>query len=495
MDGTGPQGRDDASRSLFAEAMPVLSSKKCPFATLNDELRKVLLATMRLRQFEPGEHLIKQGDPGDHLLVILSGTGVAVIHHVRPERAGARGENRRAADSRTVVGKFGPGDVVGEISLLTGEARTADVVARKPIRSLVLSVADFNSVASVYPDVRMLLTNVVAGRLGRATYDGLGGKDIHGYQIRRCVGRGGMGIVYEATRLANGMIVAVKMMNHALLYRHGAVQRFKREADTLASLQHDSVARLYESFFAYGTYFLVMEYCDGSTLKELIVRGRPLDEALVKRIVGQLATALRYLHQRGLIHRDLKPSNVMLTPSGVVKLLDFGLVKDDPTGPYIGTTDAFTGPGDFKPSNVALTHYDLVKLLDLALPHNEGTRSGGGANLLTMSASNEFYGTPRYMAPEQFGIKRVDSRVDAYALACVAFEALSGRPVSKASDLLGILQEKVRFVLPPAPEIGRGVTSEMHEFLKRGLDPDPGKRTIDLGSLAAWAGPVHFNER
>lgn len=257
-----------------------------------------------------------------------------------------------------------------------------------------------------------------------------------------------MGIVYKATRLATGEIVAMKMMSHRLLYQPGALQRFKREADMLKSLHHDSIARLYECFGAYSTQFLVMEFCEGSTLNDLISRRQPLDEKVVRSIVGQVAVALRHVHSRGLIHHDLKPSNVMLNRSGLIKLLDFGLAKFDP-----------------------------------------GFDSEGASKVSTMS-SYAVFGTPHYMAPEQFGSAVIDQRVDVYGLACIAYEALSGRPLVESSDLFGIIEEKLKFVLPPPAEIGLGVTPEMHEFLARGLDHRPEKRTVDLDRLSTWAGPV-----
>jgi hypothetical protein len=420
------------------EAFAVLSSKACPFSSLSLDLRRRLLSTMELREYGPDEQLIRQDEPGDFLLLIVSGTAEAFI--------------RQASRDRIKVGTFSTADVVGEISPLTGEARTADVVSRTPIRALLLSVTDFHRMADAHPEVRMLLTNVVADRLGKGTYDGLGGKDMHGYRIVRCVGRGGMGIVYQAIGLRTGETVALKMLNHRLLYDVGAVHRFEREAQALQSLHHDSIARLYGSFAAYGTHFLVMEFCEGSTLKDLLQDGRSLDETIVRRIVGQLAGALNDVHRRGLIHRDLKPSNVMVTPAGVVKLLDFGLVKDDPTW-------------------------------------SERDR----AEAPTASVTVLLHGTPRYMAPEQFGHAPLDHRVDVYGLACIAYEALSGHPVVESSDLLGMVQEKLQFVLPSADEIGPGVTAEMREFLARGLESRPDRRTVDLARIATWAGPVDLD--
>ncbi len=427
--------RDEAMNAL---ALRVLSSSSSPFACLDAGQLDALLQRMPAWEYVKDEFLIRMGDPGDDLVVILSGSAQAFIH-------------RNAAD-RTIVGSFAPGDIVGEIAVLTGEARTADVIAQTNVRALRLAAADFYALAHLHPEIRVLLTNIVADHLGQATFDGLGGKTIRGYQVRRRIARGGMGIVYEAARLDNGDTVALKMMNHRLLYRPGAVQWFRDEADALGRLRHPSIARLYEHFAAYGTQFLVMEYCEGPTLAQVLEECGWLDEDVVRSIVGQLAEALRYIHSRGLIHHDLKPSNVIVGPSGLIKLLDFGLVRPDPT--------------------VAVA-----------------------AEFSSVTSEPALLGTPQYMAPEQFGSGAVDRRIDLYGLACVAYEALAGRPVVRSRDFIEALGEKLRFVLPPPHGIGRGVSQNMHALLVRALDPHPEMRTIDLEALSEWAAPVSLPAR
>ena len=236
------------------------------------------------------------------------------------------------------------------------------------------------------------------------------------------------------------------MMNHRLLYRPEAVKRFAREADVLMSLAHPSIAGIYERFAAYRTHFLAMEFCAGATLKQRIAIRGTLDEAVVRRVVGQLADALGHVHSRGLIHRDIKPANVILSDADSAKLVDFGIAKPDPSWAEEG---------------------------------------GVTADAVTTTLSS--LGTPRYMAPEQLTFAPVDYRVDVYSLASVTYEALVGHPIIASSELAAIVEEKERFALPPASQIGSGISDEMHQFLHSGLQVRPDRRQVTLDQLAGWA--------
>ena len=394
-----------------------------------------LLAVMHFREFEPGGYLIRQGDPAEFLLLILSGNAFARV--------------RNTPADRPPVGTFGPGDIVGEISLVTDEPRTADVIAETHVQSLELSASDFHVLADRHPDLPLLLSEVVTERLGHSKYDGLTGKDIHGYQIIQRVDRGGMGVVYEATRVATGQRVALKMMNHRLTSQLSALRRFRREAAILKTLEHPSVARLYQYFSAYKTEFLAMEFCEGPTIRQMIAARGPLKEDVVRPMLGQLAVALKYVHGRGIVHRDLKPSNIVLTPDGGIKLLDFGIVTVE-------------------------EHSDLW-------------------NALKTTSLPRMVGTPRYMAPEHFSGRVTDRRVDYYGIAAVVFEALSGRPLIAATEVFDVIREHAQFILPAAEHIGGGISQEMYEVLLHGLEHDPEKRSLDLERLATWSAPLHLD--
>ena len=414
----------------------LLASRACPFSMVSREVRERLASVMEIRSYAAGDLLVRQGDQGRFLLVLMDGTASARV---------------RQADGDVVsIADLTAGSLVGEMSLVTNEARTADVVCQTPVHASVLSIDDFDALASRYPELRAVLTEVVADRLGHSTVDSLSGKAVDRYRIAGCVGRGGMGIVYEAVSVDEGQRVALKMMNHRLLFQPRAVQRFQHEADTIQSFDHPSIARLYKRFSAYRTQFLVLEFCQGVTLAKTFSTRAPMDESTVRRMVGQLADALQYVHDRGVIHRDLKPSNIMLTESGQLKLLDFGISIADRSSPMSDDTTGYS--------------YSTV----------------------------EWLGTPQYMAPEQFAslAQPLDHRVDWYALACIAYEALTGRRTVKASDLFTIIRERQNFVVPPAWEIGRGVSDEMHSFLVNALRQERDERNVDLRQLATWAGPV-----
>jgi tRNA A-37 threonylcarbamoyl transferase component Bud32 len=397
------------------------------FSELPSELLDAMWEHMEARSFDTGEMLMRQEDPGDCLLVLLSGSAEVSAH-------GHSGVVR-------VIAELEQGQIVGEMALITGESRGADVVAREPVNALALAAEEFHGLARKHPELGIVLTNLIADRLGCADWDILGGKIFEGYEILQCVGRGGMAIVYEARETAHDRRVALKMMSHRLVYDVASLSRFRQEADIVQKLEHDNIARLFGRFSAYGTHLLVMEFIDGPGLDRLVKKRQPVSETYVRPIVGQLASALRYVHARNLLHRDIKPSNVMLTSKGVVKLMDFGLAKP------------------------------LVNLDDRTITHERA-----------------LIGTPSYMAPEQLSGEEADSRADVYGLACLAHTLLTGqRPFAGCSNLLDLVRSKLACSIPPADQIGFGVSAEMHQFLVRGLAPAREDRLPDLDAQVGWA--------
>jgi hypothetical protein len=397
-----------------------------------------LLAAATERAFSPGDAMMTQGDPAEGLLILIEGTAHARLED--PECTDGRdGKGSKDADDHC-IGRFVPGDVVGEMALVTREPRTATVIADSPVRALLVPTAVFDQLAVRHLELGVVLTELVAERLGRGARDGFGGKQVEGFRILRSVGRGGMSVVYEAREEATGELVALKMMSYRLIYDAEALARFHQEAAILQSLNHENIARLMRLFPAYHTYFLVMELCEGFDLRRLLKLYGPLAEPQVRAILGQLARALGYVHARGLVHRDLKPGNVMITRQGDVKLTDFGLAVQ-------------------------------------AVGLDDRTRATGQSVM----------GTPAFMAPEQLAGGPVDRRTDVYALGCLAYDLLTGRHLFGAKSLFELVQEKLTMELPPAHEIGTGVSSDLYQFLKDALQVDPNRRPTSLAPLVGWA--------
>src|SRR5215510_4004551 len=231
------------------------------------------------------------------------------------------------------------------------------------------------------------------------------GQQFGHYRIVSPLGVGGMGEVYRAHDTKLSRDVAIKTLPHEFALDRDRLARFRREARTLASLNHPHIAAIYGLEQFNGIDFLVLELVEGKH------PSGPLPVADVLRISAQIADALAAAHARGIIHRDLKPANVMVTPEGRVKVLDFGLAK------------AIYGGEERQP---ALS----------------GTVTG------VESVAGHLIGTPAYMSPEQARGERVDQRTDVWSFGCLLYEMLTGERVFRANTI----QETIAAVLERDPD-------------------------------------------
>jgi serine/threonine-protein kinase len=281
------------------------------------------------------------------------------------------------------------------------------------------------------------------------------GTQLGPYQILSPLGAGGMGEVYRArdTRLARD--VALKSLPAEFARDPERLARFRREAQTLAGLNHPNIAAIYGLEEAGDTPLLVLELVSGETLSSRLARG-PLAIREALGISIQIAAAVEAAHERGVVHRDLKPGNVMITPAGGVKVLDFGLAKHD----------AAESAAD------------------------DATR----AATLDATADGVILGTAAYMSPEQARGRPVDRRSDVWSFGCVLFECLTGRPPfsgDTASDRIAqILERDPDWRALPA-EVPVRVRDVLRRCLRKEADERPRDIRdvrLELSDIAAGAG-------
>jgi serine/threonine protein kinase len=234
------------------------------------------------------------------------------------------------------------------------------------------------------------------------------GTQLGSHEITALLGKGGMGEVYRARDLKLKREVAIKILPEEFSCDADRVNRFQREAEVLASLNHPNIAGIHDLAVANGSRYLVLELVEGETLADRIARGPiPVEEALHMAI--QICEALEAAHEHGIIHRDLKPANVKITPEGKLKVLDFGLAK------------AYND----NPSNANLSN---------------------SPTMMSMAGTNPgiILGTAAYMSPEQAKGRAVDRRTDIFAFGCILYEMLTGKRAFDGEDVTDILGAVLR---------------------------------------------------
>ncbi|OQD53318.1 serine/threonine protein kinase [Streptomyces phaeoluteigriseus] len=265
----------------------------------------------------------------------------------------------------------------------------------------------------------------------------LGGR----YELGHVLGRGGMAEVYLAHDTRLGRTVAVKTLRADLARDPSFQARFRREAQSAASLNHPAIVAVYDTGEDYidgvSIPYIVMEYVDGSTLRELLHSGRKLlPERTLEMTIGILQ-ALEYSHRAGIVHRDIKPANVMLTRNGQVKVMDFGIAR---------------AMGD----------------------------SG-----MTMTQTSAVIGTAQYLSPEQAKGEQVDARSDLYSTGCLLYELLTVRPPFVGDSPVAVAYQHVREE-PQAPSVfDAEITPEMDAIVLKALVKDPNYRYQSADEMRA----------
>jgi len=264
------------------------------------------------------------------------------------------------------------------------------------------------------------------------------------YDIERRIGSGGMADVFLAVDCRHGRPVAVKVLRREVADSVGA-ERFSREIETAARLQHPNILPVYDSGEAGGALFYVMPFVEGASLRERLRADGRLDWEVALPFIREVGDALAFAHVRNVVHRDIKPENILFLADHAV-VADFGIAR--------AIVDA-------------------------------------GADKLTLDGTG--LGTPEYMSPEQaFGEEVIDARSDVYSLACVVYEMLQGAPPFTAASPFGVVLKKSKDPVPALQASpGSGVPAHVDDVLRKALDREPGNRYARVEDMvAALLGPA-----
>jgi Tol biopolymer transport system component/predicted Ser/Thr protein kinase len=279
----------------------------------------------------------------------------------------------------------------------------------------------------------------------------LPGRRLGPYEILTAIGAGGMGEVYKARDTRLDRIVAIKVLPTHLADRSELRDRFEREAKTIASLNHPHICVLYDIGHQDGTDFLVMEYLEGETLAQRLLKGSlPLERVLQYAI--EIADALDKAHRKGITHRDLKPGNIMLTKSGT-KLLDFGLAK--------------------------LKQEAAPAIPDSQLPTMKSA----------ITAQGTILGTLQYMAPEQLEGKEADARTDIFAFGVVVYEMATGKKAFEGKSHASVISAIMSLDPPPMSSLQPMAPPQLDRVVKKCLAKEPEGRwqaASDLTDALKW---------
>ena len=287
-------------------------------------------------------------------------------------------------------------------------------------------------------------------RLKTSIEDARSQQQIPGYHIICRLGAGAMATVYKAKQLSLDRLVAIKVLPKALSENAEYVDRFYKEGQAAAKLNHPNIVQAYDVGEAGGYHYFVMEYVEGHTLHDELAKGKVFAEEEALRLVIQVARALEHAHAQGLIHRDVKPKNIMMAPGGIAKLADMGLAR-------------------------------------VASDQEAAQAEAGRA-----------YGTPYYISPEQVrGDVGTDFRADIYSLGATLYHLVTGRVPFEGSNPTEVMHKHLKAPLVPPDHLNTALSAGVGEVVERMMARDRRERyastsdlLLDLQAIAAGDPPL-----
>jgi eukaryotic-like serine/threonine-protein kinase len=315
------------------------------------------------------------------------------------------------------VGHRSEGDIVGMISLLTGEPMGFHVEAETDLEAWAIRKQDFDRIPEQDPDLYAFLTELVADRFDRN--GPIAERRIGPYLITGIIGKGGYSIVYKAVHLDLETPVAVKMLRHHLSMNKEFKDNFENEARIIADLDQPHILKVYDITSRYKTVFIACEYLTGLSLEEMIDRQQRIPPDLAWIFLDQLLSAMAYAGKKGLVHRDINPANIMVSADHQIKLIDFGLACP------VGTDDFLMG------------------------------------------------GNLHYLAPEVFDGEPADFRSDIFSLGITAFHMITGHLPWDAKDSAEIMKQIRHTPLPDPGKQVKNLPGSLRQFILKACEKDP----------------------
>ena len=270
------------------------------------------------------------------------------------------------------------------------------------------------------------------------------GSEINQYKILEKLGAGGQGTVYKALDTKLNRIVVVKVLPPELTAKTANFKRFEREAQLCSQLDHPNICTIYDFNEADGVFYIVMQYVEGKNVRQL-VGGRPLELKSAISIEVQVTDALTYAHSKNIIHRDIKAGNMMVTKTGQVKILDFGLAKllqDEPSDHLKGM--------------------DRAELTELGIP----------------------YGTATYAAPEQAKGEKTDHRADIFSSGVLLYEMLTGIWAFQGKTVIDVRHQVLHGTPKPLAEMrNESLPPQLQQIIDKALAKEPKDRYQQIKTM------------
>jgi serine/threonine protein kinase len=388
---------------------------------LPQELASNFLRHMTFRRIKQGDRLVTQGEEGNFFYLVLQGTCTV---------------NLEKKNLLYNLGQLGPGDMAGEAVLFDNEPQKAHIDAETDMDILSMSVEEFEKLSGGYPDLRNFLSAVLARRLisSRVADERRIGK----YTVTERIGQGGSSILYRGLHTVLTMPVAIKMLNHELAMNPDFLDIFRNEARTIAQLNHPNIVKVYDIEETYRTVFIIMEYLNGTLLKNIVRSKTKLSVPQIVDMTVQICNGLGYAHKNGIIHQDINPGNIFVQPEGQVKIIDFGLACRR------GTVDD---------------------------------------NFL-------FPGTISYISPEQIRGDPIDERTDIYSLGMTVYEMITGKKPFPGCHMKNIIAWHLQEDIPDTRATIKDLPDELHTFLMRTIRKNPSERYNNITEALGDINPL-----